>query len=302
MENKPINVNPQYIQLTVIISLTLVASMLPEVIFRELVVSVPAGVSLVRLIVLFVASVLSKYLRHNNIAKYSFVLGVIVFAETLTRLLFSSYIWQKTFDMNSFVGNFGGAILLKVIGVIPIVWVLVVLFKAPKVVFIVNGNLSIKADEIKWLGIKEDTISWAKLAMISALLISLGTILLTVLTVTGSSTNFNFDNLMRYFPFVVVFAVLNSLCEGIVFRSAILGSLKNVLPKNQVIFISAFLFGIGHYYGAPSGIVGVAMSTILGWYLARSMYETNGFTSSWIIHFMQDVVIFSIILLLGSYY
>ncbi|OJF91545.1 CPBP family intramembrane glutamic endopeptidase [Alkalibacterium sp. 20] len=86
------------------------------------------------------------------------------------------------------------------------------------------------------------------------------------------------------------------------FRSAILGSLKNVLPKSQAIFIAAMIFGIAHFYGAPSGIVGVVMSVLLGWYLSRSMYETKGFASSWIIHFMQDVVIFSTIFLLGNFY
>jgi len=68
-----------------------------------------------------------------------------------------------------------------------------------------------------------------------------------------------------------------------------------------VLFIAAMIFGIGHYYGAPSGIVGVVMSGLLGWYLSRSMYETKGFVSSWIIHFLQDVVIFATILLLGNF-
>ena len=112
----------------------------------------------------------------------------------------------------------------------------------------------------------------------------------------------NTDNLIKYIPFVVIFALLNSLCEGIVYRSAILGSLKSVLPKNQLMIIAAMIFGIAHYYGAPSGIVGVIMSFLLGWYLCRSMYETKGFVSSWIIHFMQDIVIFATILLLGNYY
>jgi uncharacterized protein len=302
MKGKSIVDNSGYKQLIVIIILTLIASILPEVIFREWTSSVPVGISLVKLIILFLVGILSQYLKRNKITKYILVLGVIILAEILTKYIFLSSFWEKTFDMNSFVGNFGGSVLLKIIGIIPVVGTLIALFKSPTAVYITKGDLSIKADEIKWLGIKKDKISWGKLAIISSVLISLGTFLLTIFTVTLTSTNLNIDNLIKYFPFVIILAILNSLCEGILFRSAILGPLKNVLPKNQAIFIAAMIFGIAHYYGAPSGIVGVAMSILLGWYLSRSMYETKGFASSWVIHFMQDVVIFTTILLFGNFY
>ncbi|WP_096201607.1 CPBP family intramembrane glutamic endopeptidase [Bacillus sp. FJAT-45350] len=103
------------------------------------------------------------------------------------------------------------------------------------------------------------------------------------------------------FPVIILLALANSFCEGVIYRSAILGTLKEVLPKNYVVLIAAVFFGIAHYYGAPSGIVGVFMSGLLGWYLCRSMYETKGFAAAWFIHFMQDVVIFSTIFLLFGY-
>lgn len=301
MESKSIVDYSGYKQLISIVILTLIASILPEIIFREWIGLVPVGLPFVKLIILFLSGTLFQYLKRNEITKYILVLGVIILSEILTRYIFSSYFWKETFDTYSFIGNFGGSILLKIIGIIPVVGILIVLFKSPRAVYITKGDLSVKASEIKWLPIKKDTISWGKLAIISALCISLGTLLLTIFTVTGTSTNFNTGNLIKYFPFVIIFAILNSFCEGIVYRSAILGSLKNVLPKNQLIFIAAMIFGIAHYYGAPSGVVGVLMSALLGWYLCRSMYETKGFVSSWIIHFMQDVVIFATILLLGNF-
>jgi membrane protease YdiL (CAAX protease family) len=302
MQSKSIVNNSGYKQLSIIIILTLIASILPQVIFREWTGSVPVVLPFVKLIILFLAGILSYYLNSNKITKYILVLGFTILAEILTKYIFLSAFWQKTFDMNSFIGNFGGSILLKIVGIIPVIGILIVLFKSPAEVYIAKGDLSKKAEEIKWLGIKEDKISWGKLTIISSLLISLGTIMLTIFTVTKTSTNLNIGNLVKYFPLVVILAILNSLCEGILFRSAILGALKNVLPKNQAIFIAAMIFGIAHYYGAPSGIVGVVMSILLGAYLSTSMYETEGFVSSWIIHFMQDVVIFTTILLLGNYY
>lgn len=291
-----------YKNLIIIIILTLVASLLPEIIFREIIGFVPEGLYLARLIILVFAGVLSYSFKQEKITNYIIVLSIIVSSEILTRMIYFSNFWQSTFDMNSFIGNFGASILLKVIGTIPVVFILIVLFKSFKAVYLVKGNLSSKADEIKWLGIKKDSISWGKLSIISSILISFGTILLVIITVTGSSVSLNMDNLVKYFPVAVIFALVNSLCEGIVFRSALLGSFKNTLTKSQSIYISALIFGIGHYYGAPSGILGVAMSGLLGWYMLRSMYETEGFASSWVIHFMQDLVIFSTILLMSNFY
>ncbi len=301
MEKRPTGGDPGKGRFSVIIVLTLAASMLPEILFRESSGRVPAELPLFRLMALALAGTLAHYLKYSNIAKYALVLGTIVLAEILTKQVSSSGLWQEAFDRRSFAGNFGGSILLKLIGAVPVIGVLLALFKTPAAVYLTRGDLSVKAEAINWLGIKRDTISWGKLALISALLICLGTALLTVLTVTGASSSINADNLLKYFPLVILFAAANSFCEGIVFRSAILGSLRNALSKGRAVFAAALIFGIGHYYGAPSGIVGVVMSSILGWYMSTSMYETQGFAASWLIHFMQDAVIFSTILLLGNY-
>lgn len=302
MNNNSAVKSTDYKQFIIVVILTLITSILPDIILREWFHRVPTILPSVKVIILFLAFLLFQYLKNSKISKYILVLTVIVIVELLTKFIASSSLWQVTFDKNSFVGNFGGSILLKVIGIIPVVAVLIALFKSPKEVFISKGDFSVKVEEIKWLSIKKDKISWRKLTIISATLISIGTALLTIGTVTGTSANLNTNNLIKYFPFAVVFAILNSLCEGIVYRNAVLGSLKNVLPKNELIFIAAMFFGIAHYYGAPSGMVGVAMSGVLGWFLTRSMYETKGFVSSWIIHCMQDIVIFSTILLLGNFH
>lgn len=287
--------------LFIIIFATLLASMLPEIISRELSGMVPDGLPLFRLSAIILVGILSHFLKHSMAVKYIAVLGVIVSTEILTKLVFSSLFWQETFDRSTFIGNFGGSILLKLIGILPVAGILLALFKSPQAVYLVKGDLSVKADGVKLLGIKHHSISWGKLAVISAVLISLGTILLTVATVTGTSSIYNTDNLVKYFPYVIVFALINSMCEGIMFRSAILGPLKNVLPQQRAVWVAAMIFGIGHFYGAPSGVLGVGMSVLLGWYMSKSMVETKGFAASWIIHFMQDIVIFSTILLLGSY-
>ncbi len=43
------------------------------------------------------------------------------------------------------------------------------------------------------------------------------------------------------------------------------------------------------------------MSGVLGWDLDRSMYEAGGLLAPWILHFMQDVVIFATTALMGTF-
>lgn len=59
------------------------------------------------------------------------------------------------------------------------------------------------------------------------------------------------------------------------------------------------LFGVGHFYGIPNGVVGVLLTGFLGWFLGKSMLETGGFFWAWLIHFMQDVVIFAFLAMLA---
>jgi hypothetical protein len=133
-------------------------------------------------------------------------------------------------------------------------------------------------------------------------LISLGTFLGTVVTVTGFYFCQEFGRLVLSFAFYsILFALGNSLFEGIIYRNTIVSSLVGILDKNDIVMLGALFFGIAHYFGAPGGPLGVAMSTALGWYLCQSMVETKGLLSTWIIHFFQDVVIFSAVILLGGF-
>jgi hypothetical protein len=60
------------------------------------------------------------------------------------------------------------------------------------------------------------------------------------------------------------------------------------------------LFGIPHFFGMPSGIIGVLMAGLLGFVLAKSMYETNGIFWAWLIHFVQDILIIGTMFLMSN--
>ena len=282
--------------------LVLIASIAIDIILQQTIGYVPAELARIKILVLaciYFISFFSQKLR--PLSGFLLILLAVLTINMLTGFIQTTSFWKSTFNTASFAGNFGSSILLKIIGILPILAVLFLIFRSRSEFYLCIGDLKQKASRINWLGIKENQITWGKLAIISGLLISLGTILLTIITVTNVSEIKGLGNWLSYLPLILVLALANSFCEGLIFRSAIMATLKDELPKNQLVLIAALFFGISHYYGAPGGPLGVIMSGLLGWYMCRSMYETKGFVSSWMIHAMQDVVIFSTIFLLGNF-
>lgn len=244
--------------------------------------------------------VISAWKFRRFIKLYLILLSVNT-AYLLIGILASTPQYAAWFYSKTFFGQFGGSILLKLVAAVLVVIMLIVLFADRKSVYLTMGNLNVKAERIGWLGIDEGKISWGKLALISAVLISMGTFLGTVVTVTGFTFVRNLDSWLSLLPFIMLFALGNSLFEGIIYRNTIISSLLGILDKKDIVMLGALFFGIAHYFGAPGGPLGVAMSTALGWYLCQSMIETKGLLSSWLIHFFQDVVIFSAVILLGGF-
>jgi len=86
---------------------------------------------------------------------------------------------------------------------------------------------------------------------------------------------------------------MNSFYEEISYRAALLAPIHRILGKTHSALLAAAFFGIGHFYGVPYGLLGVAFTGFFGWILARSMLETKGLFWPWFIHMIADTVIFS---------
>ncbi|MEW8497402.1 MAG: hypothetical protein AB2699_02760, partial [Candidatus Thiodiazotropha taylori] len=50
--------------------------------------------------------------------------------------------------------------------------------------------------------------------------------------------------------------------------------------------------GVAHFSGMPHGLIGMLMAGFLGWFLAKSVIETQRVFWAWSIHLIQDVVIY----------
>ena len=151
------------------------------------------------------------------------------------------------------------------------------------------GDVNARIGKISWLGITGNE-TWLQIALTLGLFITLGTGIFMFLQVKKSGARFVLP--LSLLLWSIVFSAMNAFSEEAIFRMGIVSPLYGQLSVPIIAIISGVLFGLPHYFGQPSGPVGVLMAGFLGWLLALSLIETQGLFLAWAIHFVQDVVIF----------
>jgi hypothetical protein len=101
-------------------------------------------------------------------------------------------------------------------------------------------------------------------------------------------------------PLGIAFAALNAAQEEVRFRAVPLALAVPVVGGECGIWMTATAFGLGHWFGHPSGASGVALTLVAGLMLAKAMLETHGLFWPWAIHAVQDVVIFTFLVLAST--
>ncbi len=148
------------------------------------------------------------------------------------------------------------------------------------------GNLSVIASKEIWMGINGKT-SWLKNGISLLLFISFGT---GIFMYGGLEQTQSLDNFSWSFI----------LSEELIFRVGINGNLQGYLEPKFIFLISAIIFGLPHWGGNPSGPVGVIMAGVLGYILSKATYETKGIGLALIIHFVQDIIIFTAVFMMNN--
>ncbi len=155
--------------------------------------------------------------------------------------------------------------------------------------FLSLGNPTAPAAAVTLLGINNET--WLTLGSSLAFFITLLTT--TFIYLQFRKTNTNLKQIIPFAPYILLFSLTNSFSEEIIYRLGIIVPLFNNTDPNTIMLISAIAFGAPHLRGMPNGIIGATMAGILGWLLAKSVLETNGIFWAWTIHFLQDIVIYT---------
>jgi membrane protease YdiL (CAAX protease family) len=139
------------------------------------------------------------------------------------------------------------------------------------------------------------SLSWGWLLPI-ALLLSVGPVIANV--VSARQPDFgSTGRLLPLVPLILAGAAINTFSEEFLFRQVLLARLIPVLGVTQAVWLTGLRFGVGHWFGNPSGLTGVLLATVFGWFAARSMLDTRGSGWIWLVHLINDVVIFSLIAL-----
>jgi len=159
------------------------------------------------------------------------------------------------------------------------------------------GKLSTPSSGIVFFNIKKGT-SWVKTGLFSLTIISGGTAIFMFFMLR--SMGVNGYAIVDGIPWIILFSLTNSFSEEMIFRMGIVSTLKGLIKPEIIFIVSGVLFGLPHLAGMPDGIIGAVMASLLGWILAKSMYETNGFFWAWFIHFVQDSIIIGAIYLVNS--
>jgi len=275
-------------------------------------------------IVLLSASLLPKIILQEAFGQtVSSTLQTAISAGIITVALLLSLVWKPLHALRSFLGLFLVLVIaewvvftkvdqlgpypawlrnpsfnvymlaeqsLRLMVTLVMIAALFLLRRRREAFFLTKGETAAPVEPVRWLGVKTGE-KWNTFGRNLALFISLGT--LAFLVIAGRPPLNLVVRALPFLPAVLVAAALNAFNEEMTYKASFLSVLEGPLGRRQALWLMAALFGIGHYYGVPYGVVGVLMATFLGWLLGKSMLETRGLFWAWFIHFLQDVLIFA---------
>ena len=159
--------------------------------------------------------------------------------------------------------------------------------------YLTGGELNALAGPEPWLGFPRPE-PWVSFGSKWVLFLGIG--MIVILWVMGHPNPAALAGAWPFIPVVLILAALNAFNEELIYRSSMLAPLVGPLGVRPAHLLTAALFGIGHYYGVPYGIGGVALAMVMGWFLGKAMLETKGFFWPWLLHVVADVCIFYFIL------
>lgn len=158
------------------------------------------------------------------------------------------------------------------------------------------GNLQNNVLPESIIGLKpKKNDNWKNVGVNFAIIITIVTIIIMYFSIKNKTfDNINFVTLL---PFVVIFSLSNAFIEEMMYRFGVVVALQRIISDKKIALVSGLIFGSIHYFGIPGGLIGVIVAGFLGWFLAKSIIETKGIFWAYLIHFLQDFVIISALLL-----
>ncbi|MCX6655342.1 MAG: CPBP family intramembrane metalloprotease [Candidatus Bathyarchaeota archaeon] len=277
---------------------TLTASTLTLIPWRELLGGEPGwwwGATAIVIISLFTSTLLVESLR--PVRGYIIIISLIFFLGLgggwqtgLVPLIRRSQLWIASVENAPWAVSALATHFLKLVIPLTILGYLLARGRSLRDIYLVKWDVSAMAESSRLIGMKKPE-PWTHVGLIFTVIFSTGTVAFVLLSARPS-----LDVLIRVLPLVpvaIVIAGINSFNEEFTLRAAPLSELVSAVGKEQALLMTTVFFGLGHFYGIPPNLIGVALAGFLGWFLGKSILETRGFFWAWFIHFVQDIFVFT---------
>ena len=292
MINNPYPVQQSSRNLTILAWVTtILISTVPDIAFDQLAGGIPAWLTFAKMSLLLslgLAAYLWKPLRPLRnffIAMFAFFGLFVLLPLANFTLPFLQYLFgHNVFDVRMQAEQTG-----KLAVSFAMIILLLVLGYKRRDFFLGVGGLRALIDPVRWLGFPKRE-PWPFFGLLWGFNIAAA---LAVVSYLGSRPNGAvLIKVLPILPSILFYAALNAFNEEVTFRVPMLATLEPVGGSKQALWMSAFFFGIAHYFGTPGGILGGMLSIFMGWILGKAMVETRGLFWSWWIHFLSDIAIF----------
>lgn len=272
--------------------ITLIISALPDILWVEITGSVPSWLVYAKIGILAgMGFAALRFKPFRPLLNFSTVM-IAFFAlfELVPHINFTLPFLQNLFGANVFDQRMQAEQTGKLAIAVVMILILFALGYKRKDFFLVRGDLKAPIQPVKILGFPKSE-SWTKFGLLWSFCIAAG---LGVVLYLGVKPSGNlFFKMVPILPSIIFYAALNAFNEEMIFRAPMLATLEPVSGSLNALWMAAYFFGISHYFGIPSGILGAIASIFMGWILSKAMIETRGLFWSWWIHLLSDIVIFS---------
>lgn len=277
---------------------TLLASSLDVILWKELTGGIPywlPWIHVVALTTIFVLTLILPQIR--SLRKFTAILLIIFLLGFgggwqwgLIPYLRETAIWVNWETQAPWALSAISTHLLRLLPALIILAFLLFSGRKRSDLFLVKGNVRAPVEPSRLLGMKKAE-PWTRIGTIFAVIFA--SVTLIYLALSNFPSLRTLELALPLIPVAIVIAAINAFNEEFTLRAAPLSELKNSVGKHQGLMITTLFFGLGHFYGVPSGVLGVLLASFLGWFLGKSMLETKGFIWAWLIHFLPDVFIFT---------
>jgi membrane protease YdiL (CAAX protease family) len=272
--------------------IAVIGSTLPEVVWKESGHQASSLFAASECVLLAVAALaVGAFPRVRSLSRFLFAIAALDFAWSVVAPALAQTSWVRDLSGNAdWAARFLIARALTLSGAALVSVTLIGSGLTRRDLFLTPGNLTAPAHPIPFLGLRKP-VPWTWFGLGLLLVFALALVPFLYFTV---HPNFAASGrILRFFPWMIAVSALNAASEEYQFRNVLLAHLRNVFPSAEAALLTAAYFGLRHYYGQPSGTLGVLMAGFAGWIWARSMIETRGYFWAFATHTVQDIIIFA---------